>query len=269
MGIMPKISIISGIFNCSSTLPQAIRSIQDQTFTDWEWIMCDDGSTDDTLRIAQEFAQMDSRITVLTNGSNMGLSATLNKCLTRASGEYIARMDGDDICISQRFQMEVSFLDEHPNYALVSGWMESFDDNGTYGLVKYPEIPAHVDFLKRSCICHAACMIRRDVILFLNGYNTAEYAYRVEDYDLWVRMYEAGFHAYNFQQVIYMMRDDRNACKRRNFKNRLNESRIRYRVYKYYRLPLYMFAYVLFPIIKGIMPSSLYRLGHRMKLKLK
>ena len=99
-----------GIYNCASTLEAAVRSIQAQTYTDWELIMCDDGSTDDTLAVARKLAEEDGRIILLRNMMNRGLNYTLNKCLESATGEFIARQDGDDESVSTRFEKQVQFL---------------------------------------------------------------------------------------------------------------------------------------------------------------
>lgn len=92
----PKISVLMGIFNCASTLEQAVLAIQNQTYDNWELILCDDGSSDNTYEVAQALAAKDSRIVLLRNVKNLGLNQTLNNCLVVATGDYIARMDGDD-----------------------------------------------------------------------------------------------------------------------------------------------------------------------------
>ena len=127
-----KVSIIMGIFNCAETLSDAIKSILSQTYSDWELIMCDDGSTDNTFHIAQTFASKNPNIVLIKNDRNMGLNYTLNRCLELATGEYIARMDGDDISLPNRLEEEVSFLDQHPQYAIVSTPMIYFDENGVF-----------------------------------------------------------------------------------------------------------------------------------------
>ena len=112
---MPKVSIIMGIYNCASFLPVAIDSILEQTFKDWELILCDDGSKDDTYSVAKLYVDKHpDKIIQLRNEKNMHLAATLNRCLSVARGEYIARMDADDRCMPKRLEIEVAFLDEHP-----------------------------------------------------------------------------------------------------------------------------------------------------------
>ena len=96
-----------GIYNCADTLKQAVESIQAQTCTDWELILCDDGSADHTYEVAQMLAKAEERIIVLKNEKNLGLNYTLNHCLERASGKYIARMDGDDDCLPERFAKQL------------------------------------------------------------------------------------------------------------------------------------------------------------------
>ena len=110
-----------GIFNCSDTLSEALDSILAQTYQNWELILCDDGSTDDTYRVASEYCgRYPGKIVLLQNEKNMGLNHTLNRCLAAATGVYIARMDGDDISLPERLYLEVAFLDAHPEYAIVS-----------------------------------------------------------------------------------------------------------------------------------------------------
>ena len=98
----PVISVIMGIYNCGDTLSEAIECIVHQTFSDWELIMCDDGSNDDTYEIAISYKEKyPEKIIVLQNEKNRGLNYTLNKCLKQARGKYIARMDADDISVDE------------------------------------------------------------------------------------------------------------------------------------------------------------------------
>ena len=103
-----------GIYNCASTLQEALDSLYAQTYQDFEIILCDDGSKDKTYEVALENQRKHDNIVLLRNEQNLGLNVTLNKCLAAAEGEYIARMDGDDISLPTRFEKQVKFLDEHP-----------------------------------------------------------------------------------------------------------------------------------------------------------
>lgn len=266
MEVGKKISILMGIYNCAATLPEAIDSILAQTYTNWELIMCDDGSKDNTIEVAMEYvAGYSDKIKLLKNEKNMGLNFTLNKCLEHATGEYIARMDGDDSCSCLRFEKEIEYLEDHLEYSLVSCHMELYDESGVFGVVKYKENPELKDFLKASQFCHAGCMIRAEVLRALGGYTVSDKFLRVEDYELWVRLYLAGYRGYNLQEVLYSMRDDRNAFKRRTFKSRVNESRVIKKICKEGKLDLFNYYYILIPILKWFMPRFLYRWLHRKK----
>ena len=115
-----KVSVLMGIYNCAKTLPQAVAAIQKQTYSNWELILCDDGSTDDTYEIAQRLAASDARLTLLRNVQNLGLNKTLNNCLAVATGEYIARMDGDDDCLPDRFEKQINVLEKYSEFQITS-----------------------------------------------------------------------------------------------------------------------------------------------------
>ena len=263
---MPNISVLMGIYNCADTLEEAVGCIQAQTVSDWELILCDDGSADRTLEVAEGLAARDSRIIVLRNERNMGLAATLNRCLEVARGEYVARMDGDDRCPPDRFENERGFLRENPHVALVSGWMECFDKQGTYGTIRYMERPAFEDLARASQFCHAACMMRKEVLEQLGGYSILPETTRVEDYDLWVRLYRAGYRGYNLQQVVYAMRDDRNAFRRRKFRYRINEAKVSLRVIRNCGMPVSSLRYPLMTVCKGLVPGFIYGYLHKRKV---
>ena len=109
---MAKVSVIMGLYNCEATLPRALDSILEQTLAPWQLVLCDDGSTDQTYAVAKAYAQRYPEKTVLLrNPSNMGLAYTLNRCLEASTGEYVARMDGDDISLPTRLETEAAFLD--------------------------------------------------------------------------------------------------------------------------------------------------------------
>ena len=263
MSQKPLISVLMGIYNCADTLEEAVNCIIDQTYENWELIMCDDCSSDNTYETAKRIAAKDKRIILLKNDKNMTLAPTLNNCLKRAGGEYVARMDGDDICDKERFKKELDILEKYPEYAVVSCKMELFDNAGTFGYAEYREKPKIEDFVSASQVCHAGCMIRKSVLDELNGYNTSSDVERIEDYDLWIRLYAKGYKAYNIQEYLYSMRDDRNAIKRKKFKFRLKEYKLKRNMCKTFNLPLKSRMRCFRPIILGIMPSFVYVLLHK------
>lgn len=262
----PKISVIMGIYNCAETLPAAIDSLLAQAFKDWELIMCDDGSRDDTGRVAKEYAdRFPEQITLLHNEANLGLNATLNKCLAAARGEYIARQDGDDVSPPDRFQKEVDFLDAHPEYALVSGAIEMYDDNGVWGRTFPTPEPTVRDLVKASPFAHAACMMRMDALKKTGGYSVDKRLLRVEDYHLWYKMYAAGFKGCNLPDVLYSWRDDRAARSRRSFQNRMNEARLKRLIIRRFHLSPLMYIHVLRPLAVAMVPACVYTKLHQAK----
>ena len=267
-----KISILMGIYNCAATLTEAIDSIISQTYTNWQFIICDDGSKDNSHDIAKKYEKMDpDRFVVIKNESNIGLNSTLNRCLKIADGDYIARMDGDDVCAPTRFQKEVEFLNSHPDYAIVSTYMTTFDENGEWGCIKTLEYPQVKDFPTHApMFCHAPCMIRKEAFMDVGGYTEDKRLLRVEDYHLWYKFYAKGYKGYNIPEALYKMRDDRNALHRRTVKARFNGIYATFVGFKMVHLPKWMYIYAIknavVEIIKIIIPDKLYILLHKRRL---
>jgi glycosyltransferase EpsE len=263
-----KISVIMGIYNCQDTLEEAMNSLIKQTFTDWNIIMCDDGSKDNTVLIAEKIAEkLPGRVLLLKNEQNMGLNYTLNRCLENVNGEYTARMDADDISLPTRFEKEVRFLEEHPEYDFVSAPMILFDENGEWGCDWGKEKPEAIDLMISRPFCHAACMIRTEAFIDVKGYTVDKKLLRVEDLHLWMKLYAQNHYGYNIQEPLYMMRDDRNAYSRRKFKYRINESYIKILTIKTFHFSWFYSVYALRPILVGLLPNWLYDKLHKWSLK--
>ena len=264
---MKKVSVIMGIYNCEQTLTDAIECILNQTYSNWELILCDDGSVDGTYAIAQEISKTyPDKIVLLRNDRNHGLNYTLNRCLGVATGEYIARMDADDLCSPTRFEIEVAELDKEPEIAIVSTDMVFFDETGTWGRISHPAYPQPKDFLSGSPFCHAPCMVRKEAYDAVSGYSESPHLLRVEDYHLWMKMYKAGFSGKNIPDPLYQMRDDQNAYSRRKFRYRLNEAYVRILVVLELKLPIVGLIYSLRPILIGLLPAKIYDYLHKKNL---
>ena len=142
-----------------------------------------------------------------------------------------------------------------------------FDDNGIWGHSNSKEIPSKNDFIKGSPFCHAPCMIRKKVLSEVGRYTVDSKLLRVEDYHLWFKIYAKGYVGYNIQEPLYKMRDDNDAYIRRNWKNRINEARVRFIGYKMLKLPIYSYIYCLRPIVLFFLPSKLYLVLHKKNKK--
>ena len=262
---MPRISVLMGIYNCAPTLAQALDSLLAQTYQEFKVIMCDDGSTDNTVEVAQLYVdRYPGKFILIRNRQNMGLNYTLNHCLEYADTEYCARMDGDDISLPERFEKEIAFLDSHPEIAIVSTPMIYFDEDGDFrtggGGDRYP---GKSDFIKGTPFCHAPCMVRTEAYKAVNGYSVNPKLLRVEDYHLWFKMYAKGYRGYILPEPLYKMRDDRNAMARRNWRNRINEFYVKRIGFSMLSIPVYKRVWMFRPILVGLLPSSVYNYLHR------
>lgn len=249
----PRISVLMGIYNCAETLPEALDSLYTQTYKGFKLILCDDGSSDNTYEVAKEYADRYDNILLLRNEKNMKLAYTLNKCLEQADTEYVARMDGDDISLHERFEKQISFLDAHPEYAVVSGPMIHFDETGDWGFGRAIEKPDRNSFKRGTPHCHAPSMIRASIMKEIGGYTVNKYLERGQDYHLWYKFYKAGYRGYNLQEHLYKMRDGRDAMARRTLKSRFNSSRVKYKVLSDLGHK-YSFFYASKEVIKGFIP---------------
>lgn len=260
----PLVSIIMGIYNCAGTLSESIDSILAQTFENWELILCDDGSVDNTFAVAQGCADRHpERIRLLKNEKNLGLNLTLNRCLGEAKGEYVARQDGDDLSLPHRLQTEVDFLDTHPEYAFVSSAMIHFDETGDWGRDKVIEAPEKKDFVAKNPFFHAPCMVRRQAYQLVGGYDTGTLFLRKEDYHLWCRMYAKGLKGYNLSEPLYKMRDDMNAISRRTLWYRIVGVAAEFRCYQILKLPLRYYVMIPRSLLIGLLPTPLYKRLHK------
>jgi glycosyltransferase involved in cell wall biosynthesis len=175
------------IYNAEKYVTEALNSIVQQTFTDFELIIIDDGSTDRSSTIIQSYAKKDRRI-IVHRQNNSGLIISLNRGCSLARGKYIARMDADDVSLPERFARQLDYLERHPHIGLLGTWIQDIGANGEPGPVwPLPTTPAVIPWFLMfgNCIAHPSVMGRRELIQTL-GYRPE--ATHVEDYDLWIRL---------------------------------------------------------------------------------
>ena len=187
MNIVPKISLIMSVYNGEDYLAETVESVLCQTFTEWEFIIINDCSTDNTSKILAEYASKDARVKVHTNKTNLRLPSSLNKALSLAEGKYIARMDADDICMPDRLQKQYDFMEANPNVDLSSCRFLTLK-NGVYssggcgGKGDSESIKALL--LVTNPILHPGIIAKADVIKEL-GYDKNFTC--TEDMELWTR----------------------------------------------------------------------------------
>lgn len=256
-----KVSILMGIYNCAETLGDAIESILRQSYTNWELIMCDDGSADNTYQVAMEYLEeYPEKIVVIQNKNNIGLAASLNRCAEYATGKYIARMDGDDISVENRFETQVQFLETHPDYDLVGTYMKAFDENGERNIIPIKSEPEKTDLPKFNPFHHATIVMKKDVFDELGGYHASSLTRRAEDVDLWFRFFAAGKKGYNIPEPLYLVREDSTAFKRRTLRHSFEAARVLINGIKLLNLPPQYYIFATKPIISQITPVRIKRM---------
>ncbi|HOY47816.1 MAG TPA: glycosyltransferase family A protein [Flavobacteriales bacterium] len=201
----PLVSVLMPVYNAGKDLAEAIQSILDQTYTNFEFIIVNDGSTDASRDVISNFN--DSRIHLIDNEVNKGLIATLNLGIDACKGEYIVRMDADDISLPERIEHQIAFLEAHSHYGLVGCWFEDFGDQIQSKVVRYSDDDTYIRIrhLYQTHIAHPTAVWRASIIrahqlkfdpAFVHG----------EDYEFWVRM-SAYCKMSNVKEVLVRKRD--------------------------------------------------------------
>lgn len=264
---MHAISVIMGVYNGEKYIREAIESILNQTYKEFEFIICDDGSSDNTTKIINEYKEDDDRIVLIENKSNKGLAASLNRCLNYASGKYVARMDSDDVAIINRFEKQLQFLEKNPHFSFVGSGANLFDEKGIWGMRQPTPDLSRENIFKYHPVLHPTTMIRKEVLDIVNGYTVEAYTYRTEDYDLWCKIYWNGYVGTNLEEILLNYRLDKNSYKKRKFKYRIHEYQLKKIWRKKLDLPFFYSLYSFKPLIAGIIPSFLLTTYHKVKFK--
>lgn len=255
---MPKISVISGAYNVAScySFDKSMESILNQSFGDFEFIICDDGSSDATFELLKKYADKDERIKLIRNEQNRGLAASLNRCIEIAEGEYIARHDLDDYCNLNRFKKQIEYLNSHREISVLGSTAYLFDENGVWGEERYPAEVKSEDFLFTSPYKHGSVIFRKEALLKAGGYRVAKETRRAEDYDLFMTMQTFAKGA-NLEEALYYFCEDKNTLKRRKYKYRIDEAKVRFRGFKKLGLFPKGIIYVIKPLIVGLIPIKI------------
>jgi glycosyltransferase EpsE len=265
--IMPKVSVIMGVYNREHRLTRGVESILNQTFRDFEFIICDDASTDGSYALLEELRSKDDRIVLIKNDRNMGLANTLNNCLKIAKGEYIARMDDDDYAHPIRFEKQVEFLDKRDEYAIVGSSMNMYDDEGIWGGRTLRNPVTALDLYKGRSFFHPTVMIRKEALCRVNNYTVERYTRLMEDIDLWIKLYHAGYKGYVLGDVLLDYFEDKLKFKRAKFEYRIGQYNLIKRARKLLNIPNRYRIFELRPLIIGLVPNGMMRWYRRVKFR--
>jgi len=188
---VPVVSVIMSVYDNESTLPEAIESIVNQSFDDWEYLIVNDGSKDGSSQLLESFANKDQRIRVIRNPENKGLPYSLNLAWRQSKGRYIARMDADDCSFPERLAVQVEFLEANPDVdVLGSNAILESDSGQLLGTTSMPLSPEQIreKIVRLNPLIHPSVMMRRDFLAKMGGYNNK--LRKKQDYDLWLRSVE-------------------------------------------------------------------------------
>ena len=187
----PKVTVLMPAYNAGKYIAEAILSVLEQSFPDFELLIVDDGSSDDTRSVIRRFP--DPRIRLLTQ-VNSGISVALNRGLSAARGIYIARFDADDICLPQRLERQVLFLDGHPTYLVTGSDAEYIAEDGEHLFDFHCTGHSHKEIVENLYVkcpfIHSGVMYRKDAVLKAGGYSP--YAHNFEDHLLWTQLLKGG-----------------------------------------------------------------------------
>ncbi|WP_416675822.1 glycosyltransferase family 2 protein [Egbenema bharatensis] len=190
---IPTVSVVMAVYNAERYLAQAIDSILRQTFTNFEFVILNDGSTDGSLRILEQHAQQDDRIRLISR-ENQGIPRTRNDLLRVSQGEFIAVMDSDDVALPDRLSLQVNFLRQHPEVVCVGGAHDLIDHKGR--LLTRLQLPTQDAEIQQAAIvghapiCNPCALIRRESLVQIGGYD--ERLGQAEDLDVWLKLGEIG-----------------------------------------------------------------------------
>lgn len=205
----PEVSIIMPVYNGEMYLGEAIESILNQTYTNFEYLIINDGSTDNSLDIIDKYARKDKRIVAISR-ENKGLVASLNEGIALAKGKYIARMDADDISLPNRIEQELRYLEENSDVDILGSNIEiigDVDKERKEGYIKWfnsslNETNIEEKFLEGCALSHPSVMIKKQLFAHLKYRDN----YCAEDYDLWMRALKQGFKIRKIEEVLLQYR---------------------------------------------------------------
>jgi glycosyltransferase involved in cell wall biosynthesis len=244
---MPEGSVVMPVFNAQKYLAASIESVLGQSFTDFEFIVVNDASTDGSAGVIGKYH--DARIRLIENPRNLGVAASLNRGVAEAKGKYLFRMDADDIALPGRFTEQVKYLEQHTEVALCGTQTTLIDASGNdCGSESYPCGPEEIrrTIFRRNPLAHPSVCIRREVLDACGGYD-ARFLHN-EDYDLWLRI--GARHPMANLETVQLRRRIHDA--NMTVKNKTEMTWFRYRtlshaVYHYYRNP-FLAVYLLRPL---------------------
>jgi glycosyltransferase involved in cell wall biosynthesis len=259
----PKISLVMTVYNQETFLKKAIKSILEQSFSDFEFLILDDASTDKSLEVIRGFR--DKRIKVFQNKKRKGLSKNLNFLIKQSKGKYIARMDGDDVSEKGRLANQVAFLDKHPEVALVCSWAKIINkEDELVGEFSYPTDYGEIrkNILNYNPFVHPSAMFRKNIFEKIGGYD--KNLFYSQDYDLFLK-FVSQYPCVNLPKFLLKFRWQPDFKKQK--KQQLTALKIRLKAIKDYGYKRWEMVKLIKPLFFYLIPDFIKKIYWRNKLK--
>lgn len=256
----PEISVLMGVlYRKDDTAPllRAVESILEQSFSNFEFLICDDGSNAAAVSLLDELSARDERIYLIRGRNKHTLPEKLNECLRHANAPWIVRMDDDDYSHPDRFERQLAWMRDHPDSAFLGCNVALICGGEVVGKRTFPEFPQIRDFYMTQPFIHPSLLFRREALDAIGGYSEDKHCLLCEDYDLLLRLYEHGYRGANLQEVLFDYTIPLTARGNRRMSHRWNEVVTRWRRFGSLGVLPKALPYVIKPILVGLLPEKL------------
>jgi glycosyltransferase family 2 candidate b-glycosyltransferase len=262
--VQPNVSVIMAEYNTNNVdLKVAIKSILNQTYRDFEFIIVDDGGKNDLAAIKKELGN-DKRIRIIKNPENRGLVYSLNNAIAHANGEYLVRMDTDDIAEKNRIKTLYEYSKKHPEFAVVSSRAMEFSGDENYGTIGSRGEKTRREIMRGDVPVHAAAIIKKADIQQIGGYKDYN---RAEDLALWCDLLLANKRMYMIDNILYLYRVNPNDYRKRRLRHRGGELKARLHYYPLLGAGPIEYIRIIKSILAGMAPTWMIRLYRNKRLQ--
>lgn len=251
------ISVVMGVFYQKEDLyllETSIKSIINQTYRNFEFLICENGSSYDAKQILKKYSKIDKRIKLIDGVGANSLSEKLNRCIKVSKGKYIARQDDDDYSKPDRFKAQLEYLKNNQDISFVGCSVEIKQDRKVLGVRYFPENPEIKDFLFVQPFIHPTLMFRKECLYSVGLYCEESRCNGCEDYDLLLRLYQNNYLGSNLKKPYFIYTVYANSSGNRNLSMRINEVKTRFIRFKSLGLLPKSLPYIVKPIIVGLIP---------------
>lgn len=256
---MAKVSVIIPTYNNENDVIKCINSILEQSFVDFEIIIVDDDSQDQTYNQIKIRFGNHPQVKIFKNDSNKKAAYTRNRAIEESRGKYIAVQDADDYSHILRLEKQVRFLEENPKYQFVGSNTISIDNGVIWKKTHFKKEPLLQDFMIGGFpFIHGSIMFRKETLTEVGGYRVAKETERGQDSDLLLRLYLNGYKGYNLKDYLYYYEENLDTVKKRNFKQRYNAVKSKMKYFPWKKLSFIEKIKIIRTLIVGLVPSTLW-----------